>query len=287
MDLDAISGRARVDVRAAAAALRAALPSVPRVVVVLGSGLSRLVDGLAGEVAVPFADLPGLPASGVEGHDGRFVFGRLGGAEVLLQAGRHHAYEGHPLEVVVAPVRILAELGVHTVIMTNAVGSIHARMEPGALVLLDDQINLTFRSPLVGPVAGDEQRFPDMSAPFDADLRALARSVGSDLGIPLAEGTYAGVLGPSYETAAEVEMLARLGGDVVGMSTVPEVITARALGLRCVGLSIVTNKATGLDSALVSHDDVIEASREAGGSLALVVTEMVRRLSDAQSMGTK
>lgn len=277
----------RIDVSAAAGALRAASPAVPRIAVVLGSGLSHLVDGLTDPVVVPFTDVPGLPDSSVEGHDGRFVFGRLDGVDVCLQAGRLHAYEGHPPDVVVAPVRILAHLGVQTLLMTNAVGGIHPRIEPGDIILLDDQINFTFRSPLAGPVAEGERRFPDMSAPFDADLRALARGVAAELGIRLVEGTYAGVLGPAYETAAEVAMLARLGSDVVGMSTVPEVLTARALGLRCAGLSIVTNRATGLGDALVSHEDVLVASRRAGGRLALIVTEMIRRLGDAQARGTK
>lgn len=269
------------------AALRAVFPAVPRIAVVLGSGLSHLVDELTDPVVVPFTDVPDLPDSSVEGHDGRFVCGRLDGVDVCLQAGRLHTYEGYPPDVVVAPVRILAHLGVQTLLMTNAVGGIHPRIEPGDIVLLDDQINFTFRSPLAGPVAKGEQRFPDMSAPFDADLQALARVVAGDLRIRLSEGTYAGVLGPAYETAAEVRMLARLGADVVGMSTVPEVLTARALGLRCAGLSIVTNRATGLGDALLSHEEVLEASRRAGGRLALIVTEMIRRLGDAQARGTK
>jgi len=277
----------RIDVRAAAETLLAAFPSAPRIAVVLGSGLSRLVDALTDTTTLPFTDVPGLPPAGVAGHDGRFVFGHLDDVAVCVQAGRHHGYEGYPLDVVVAPVRILAELGAHTVFMTNAVGGIHPRVERGDIVLLEDQMNFTFRSPLAGPVVADEHRFPDMSAPFDGALGALARSTAAELGIRLLEGTYGGVLGPAYETAAEVRMLARLGADVVGMSTVPEVITARALGLRCVGLSIVTNRATGLGGAPVSHEDVLEASREAGARLVLLITHMIRRLSDPQSTCTK
>lgn len=276
-----------LDVGAAADVLRGRLPSVPRVAVVLGSGLGDLVELLTDSVAVAFHDLPGLPESSVPGHDGRFVFGRLDGTEVLIQAGRYHSYEGHSMDVVVAPLRILSAIGVRVVVMTNAAGGIHPRIAPGDIVLLEDQMNLTFRSPLAGVVVGSERRFVDMSAPFDIDLQALARTVATDLGVDLVRATYIGVPGPAYETTAEIRMLARFGGDVVGMSTVPEVIAARALGLRCVGLSVVTNRAAGLSRAPVSHEEVLRVGREAGAALDELLTELVRRLQRAQSTGAK
>jgi purine-nucleoside phosphorylase len=254
---------------------------------VLGSGSNRLVEALADTASVPFTDVPDFPAAGVEGHMGRFVRGDLDGVGVIVQAGRYHAYEGWPAETVVAPVRVLGELGVETLVMTNAVGGIRADLQPGALVLLDDQINLTFRNPLIGPVVGSEERFPDMSAPFDRELADLARSVALELGIPLVGGTYGGVLGPAYETAAEVRMMARYGADVVGMSTIPEVLTARALGMRCVGLSLVTNRAASRSGAPISHADVLDVGEGGADELERIVTGLVLRLDRDHSVDTK
>ena len=265
-----------------------ALPSVPRVVVVLGSGLGHLTERLADPVSIRFGDVPGLPPSSIDGHAGRYVHGTLDGTDVLVQAGRYHAYEGYPLQVVVAPIRIAAELGVEIVVFTNAAGGIHAGIGPGHLVLLDDHVNVMCRSPLMGPVVGGEERFPDMSAPYDSELQAAARRAAAKVGIDLVRGTYAAVLGPSYETAAEVRMLRRLGADVVGMSTVPEVITARALGIRCVGFSLVTNRATGLGAGPIAHADVLEIGKTAGARLARVLVALVGELAAyTQSTTTK
>lgn len=265
-------------VESAASSLRAVFPSVPETAVVVGSGLGSLEDALVDPVAVAFGDLPGLPAAGVSGHGGRFVHGRLGDSEVLLQSGRFHLYEGHPAGVVVAPVRILAELGVGTVLMTNASGGIHPLLEPGDVVLVDDLLNLTFRSPLSGPALEGEERFPDMSRPLDSGLARMIRGAAAPLELPLASGTYAAVLGPQYETAAEVRMLSRLGADVVGMSTVPEAITAAARGLRCAVLSLVTNKATGLSRGRLSHDEVLEAGAAAAHRVSALLREVLDRL---------
>ena len=245
---------------------------------VLGSGLSHLTTQVSDATTVPFVDVPGFPPAGVEGHSGEYVAGHLDGTPVLLQAGRYHAYEGHPMDVVVAQVRVAAELGVEVLIATNAAGGIDGRLGPGDLVLIEDQINLMFRSPLAGPVHGGEQRFPDMSAPYDARLQRLALEVADDVGVELTRGTYAAVLGPSYETAAEVRMLARLGAHVVGMSTVPEVTVARAAGLRCLGFSMVTNKGTGLSSEPMVHEEVIEVGRAAGARLGRVLSGVLARL---------
>ena len=256
--------------------------------VVLGSGLGHLAERLADPVSIRFGDVPGLPPSTVQGHAGRYVHGKLDDTDVLLQVGRYHAYEGHPLEVVVAPIRIVEELGVEIVVFTNAAGGIHPAIGPGDLVLLDDHVNLMFRSPLMGPVVGGEERFPDMSAPYDSELQAAARRAATAVGIDLARGTYAAVLGPAYETAAEIRMLGRLGADVVGMSTVPDVITARALGIRCVGFSVVTNKATGLAAGPIAHADVLEIGKEAGARLARVIVALLKELAALpQSTTTK
>jgi purine-nucleoside phosphorylase len=274
------------DIGVAAAHLRRALPATPRVAVVLGSGLGHLADRLEHAVAIEFGSVPGLPPSTAPGHAGRFVFGSLEGSPVLLQAGRYHAYEGHPMEVVVAPVRILARLGVETLVLTNAAGGIRPTLVPGDLVLIEDHINFMFRSPLVGPVVESESRFPDMSAPYDPRLRDLALRVAAERGLPLSRGIYAGVLGPQFETAAEVRMLARLGADVVGMSTVPEVIVAGALGLRCVAFSMVTNHATGIGTEPISHEEVLEVGGRAGLRLGDLIAQLLAAL-EAQSTGTK
>lgn len=175
------------------------------------------------------------------------------------------------MELVAAPVRILARWGVTTFVFTNAAGGIDPHLQPGDVALIEDHINLMFRSPLVGPVRPGEERFPDMSAPYDPELAARAEAVAARLGIPLPRTVYAAVLGPSYETAAEVRMLQRVGAGVVGMSTVPEVLVARALGRRCAGFSMVTNRATGLSDEPIGHDDVIRVGREAGARLAEIL----------------
>ena len=275
--MSAVEG-AGVDVEAAARTLERRFGGTPLVSIVLGSGLSELVEGVEDPVVVPFEEVPGLPTSGVVGHAGRFVYGRLEGRPVLLQAGRVHAYEGHPMEVVCAPVRIASALGVGAVIFTNASGGISRGLEPGTLLLLDDHLDLQLRAPLAGPVAPGEERFPDMSAPYDAELQRRALAAAAELGIHLPRGVYVAVLGPSYETPAEVAMLRTLGADVVGMSTVPEVITARARGLPVLAVSLVTNRAAGLSASRLSHDEVLETGRVAGRRLEALLRRIVRDL---------
>ena len=276
--LNGATSVAKIDVEAAADFLRGRLPFAPTVQVILGSGLSHLATQLTDSATVRFEEVPGFPPSGVEGHSGAYVAGCLDGTPILLQAGRYHAYEGHAMEVVVAPVRVAAGLGVEVLIVSNAAGGIDGKLGPGDLMLIEDQINLAFRSPLAGPVHDGEERFPDMSAPYDVALQGLALAVAADLGIDLARGTYAAVLGPSYETAAEVRMLARLGAHVVGMSTAPEVTVARAAGLRCLGFSMVTNKGTGLSPEAISHEHVVEVGRAAGARLGPLLSGIVGRL---------
>lgn len=266
------------DIPAAAARMRSLPVGPPEVLLVLGSGLGHLVDAVEDGAAVPFTDLPGFPAAGVAGHAGRFVAGRFAGRNVLLQAGRYHVYEGHPLEVVAAPVRLAAELGIGIVVLTNAAGGVDPALEPGEIVLIEDHLNLMLRSPLTGSVLPGEDRFPDMSAPYDPELRAVAMGAAGQVGVRLRGGIYAAVPGPSFETAAEVRMIRGLGADVVGMSTVPEVIVARARGLRCLAFSVVTNKGTGLSDVPQSHADVMEVGRRAGHDLGRVLEATVRAL---------
>lgn len=260
-----------IDLTAAADLLRSRLLHPPRAFVVLGSGLGDLVHVVDDPVDIGFEELPGFPGSGVAGHAGRFVGGTIAGCPVLLQAGRYHVYEGHPMDVVVAPVRVAAALGVEVAVFTNAAGGADPDLEPGTVVLIRDHLNLMFRNPLMGAARQGEPRFPDMSAPYDPELRARARAMAEEKGIALPEGVYAAVTGPSYETAAEVRMLRTLGADVIGMSTVPEVIAARSAGLRCLAFSMVTNKGTGYTDQPLGHEEVMEVGRRAGANLAAIV----------------
>jgi len=247
----------------------------PETFVVLGSGLGLLADRLQGRVAIPYREIPGFHAPTVEGHKGELVAGELAGRPVLVQSGRFHLYEGHPAAEAVLPVRVAGALGVRTLIVTNAAGGIRDGFRPGTIMLIGDHLNLTGRNPLVGPVRPGETRFPDLTVAYDAELRALARREAARLEIPLEEGVYAGLLGPSYETPAEIRMLQALGADAVGMSTVLEVIAARAGGLRCLGFSTVTNLAAGLGHEILSHQEVMETAGRTGDRLARLVEAVV------------
>ena len=273
------SGRGHELAVAAARALREKIGEPPDVLLVLGSGLGALAESVDDAVEVSFDELPGFPAARVEGHAGKYLCGTVEGVRVLVQAGRLHAYEGHPMELVVLPTRIAVELGVRTIVLTNAAGGIHRQLDAGSLMLIEDHINLLGRNPLTGPVQGDEVRFPDMSQPYDPELRALARDAAMKEGIPLIEGTYAAVLGPSYETPAEVRMLRTMGADAVGMSTVPETITARASGLRVLGFSMVTNKGSGLSLETLDHADVVAVGRRAGRELEKILRRILPSLA--------
>jgi purine-nucleoside phosphorylase len=266
-------------IRDAADAVRKAIGGrKPQVAIVLGSGLGFLGDEIADAVRIPYATIPGFPQPTVQGHAGELIAGVLEGHGVIAQSGRFHMYEGHADAVVALPVRVFATLGVGTLVVTNAAGGIRRTFRPGALMLIADHINTTGRFPLSGPVFEGEERFPDMSDPYDGALRALARRVAAEERIPLEEGTYAATLGPSYETKAEIEMLKRCGADAVGMSTVPEVIVARARGMRVLGISTVTNLAAGLGAPTLSHAEVLETANRVKGDLARLVRGIVRSL---------
>jgi purine-nucleoside phosphorylase len=256
----------------------------PRVAIVLGSGVGFIADEVRDAVRIPYRDIPGFPEPGVAGHKGELVAGTLQGVPVIAQSGRFHLYEGHAPAVAALPVRLFAELGVGIVILTNAAGGVRPTFRAGMLMLIADHLNLMARNPLIGPVVGSEPRFPDMSSPYDPELRRLAREAAVAAGVPLEEGVYGAVLGPSYETPAEVRAIGRMGADAIGMSTVPEVIAARARGLRCLAFSTITNPAAGLGPPL-SHDEVLEVGRRVAGDLAAVIKGVVRRIASRGSSG--
>ncbi len=244
---------------------------------VLGSGLGFFTQRIQDAVTIPYGDIPGFPEPTVIGHGGELVAGRLAGKEVIAQSGRFHLYEGHDAAVAALPVRAFAALGVNTLLLTNAAGGIRRTFAQGALMLIADHINLTFRNPLIGQVLPGEERFPDMSDPYDPALRALAREVARTGRIALNEGVYVQLLGPSYETPAEIRMLDRLGADAVGMSTVVEVIAARARGLRCLGFSVVTNLAAGISPGKLDHAEVMEIANRVTGELGALIEGIIER----------
>jgi purine-nucleoside phosphorylase len=250
----------------------------PRVAIVLGSGLGGVADAVEHPVRIPYKDIPGFPEPGAPGHKGELVGGTLEGVPVLVQSGRFHLYEGHAPDLAALPTRVFARLGIATLVVTNAAGGIRHTFQPPTLMLIADHINLMFRNPLVGPVVEGDDRFPDMSDPYDPTLRALARAVAQTERIPLEEGVYAALLGPSFETPAEIRMLERIGADAVGMSTVPEVIAARARGIRCLGFSSITNAAAGLSAKALSHVEVLEAGKQVAGQLERLIRGVLTRL---------
>ena len=247
----------------------------PVAAIILGSGLGGLANRITDAVRVPFAEIPGFPSATVAGHAGMLIAGRLAGRPVLALAGRFHMYEGHAAALAAFPTRVLHALGAQTLIVSNAAGGIRRSLNPGDLMLIRDHLNFMFRNPLLGPNDPAEPRFPDMSAPYDSRLAELARDVARANRIPLAEGVYCGLLGPTYETPAEVRMLAFMGADAVGMSTVPEVIVARALGMRVLGISCVTNMACGLTNQPITHAEVIETTARAATQFERLIVGVV------------
>ena len=252
----------------------------PEVAIVLGTGLGALAREIEVEAEIPYDEIPGFPLSTVESHTGRLLAGRLAGRPVVAMQGRFHRYEGYDLRQVTFAVRVLHALGAETLVVSNACGGMHPLWAPGDLVLLSDHINLLGDNPLIGP--NDDRlgpRFPDMSTPYDPALRALARAAALELGIVLREGVYVAVPGPSLETRAEYRMLRTMGADVVGMSTVPEVIVAVHEGMRVIGISIITDQC--LPDALEPADigRIIETANRAEPQLTRLVTTLVERLT--------
>lgn len=264
-------------VERAVAHLRGLVPA-PRVALVLGSGLGGLAESVEGPVVVPYGEVPGFARSTVEGHRGRIVAGVLEGVDVLVFQGRFHAYEGHPASDLAVPVRAAAALGAELLVVTCAAGAVNRRYGPGDLMVLDDHINLMGVNPLVGALREGDIRFPDMTHAYDPDLRRLAEDVAREERIHVVRGVYAALLGPSYETPAEIRMLDLLGADAVGMSTVPEVIVARTLGMRVLGIALITNAAAGILGEPLLHDDVIAAGAEAGERFGRLVRGVLARV---------
>jgi purine-nucleoside phosphorylase len=254
------------------------LPGSADVALILGSGLGGFADTLDNAKSVATCDLPGYPVSTVPGHAGRIVVGKIGHTRVIAFQGRIHLYEGYAPEEVVLPVRVAAKAGAKTLIVTNASGAFSKKFKPGDLLLIDDHINLQFRNPLRGPTIGKEPRWPDLCDCYDKKLKELAEAVAREQGISLRRGTLGAVLGPNYETPAEAAMLNRLGADAGCMSTVPEVITAAACGMKVLGISCVTNSAAGISDVKLTHDDVQSVAADASEKFAQLISGVLRKL---------
>jgi purine-nucleoside phosphorylase len=261
------------------AAVRHRTELVPDVGLVLGSGLGGLADAVADATAIPFEELPGWPVATAPGHAGRLLLGRLGGVPVVALQGRFHLYEGNDPGLVVQPVLLFRKLGASVAVLTNAAGGVNPRFGPGTLMVITDHLNLTGRSPLVGANADElGPRFTDLTDVWAPRLRERLHAAGDAEGVQLDDGVYAGLLGPSYETPAEVRMLRTLGADAVGMSTVLEAIAARWVGLEVCGISLVTNSGAGYTGVPLSHDEVLAAGADAGPRLARVLHRFVSDL---------
>ena len=268
---------ARLD--ALEAAVRARSDLAPEVGIVLGSGLGGLADELEDAVAIPFAELPGWPAATAPGHVGRLLLGRLAGRPVVMLQGRFHLYEGNAPGLVIQPVLLFQRLGAKVLVLTNAAGGLDPAFGPGTLMVIRDHLNLTGHNPLIGPNADDiGARFPDMTDAWSMRLRGRLHAAGAAEGIPLAEGVYIGLVGPNYETPAEVRFYAALGGHAVGMSTVMECIAARWAGLEVCGVSLVTNPGAGYTGEPLTHEEVLAAGAESGPRLARVIRRFVTDL---------
>ncbi|WP_376794948.1 purine-nucleoside phosphorylase [Thermogemmatispora sp.] len=271
-------------VEEAVTAIRQLSPLVPQVGLILGSGLGELAETVEAVATIPYAQLPHWPPSTVAGHAGRLIVGQLEGVALVAMQGRLHFYEGYTPQEVTLPVRVMARLGAQVLLVTNAAGALNPAYQPGDFMLIRDHINLPGLAgwhPLRGP--NDERfgvRFPALTAAYDEELRALTRKVAGDIPtLRLHEGVYVMVSGPSYETPAELRFLRQIGGDAVGMSTVSEVIVARHMGLRVLGLSLITNSATGAEGQPVAHDEVLAAAAAASSRLVLLVRGVLRELA--------
>jgi len=274
--------------QAAAGAIRERAEIAPRVGIILGSGLGGFASQVENAVAIAYAEIPYFPQSTVAGHSGKLVLGTIGGVAVAVMQGRVHAYEGYAMDQVTFPTRVLGLLGVRTLIVTNAAGGIRADIAQGSLVAISDQINLTGTNAALGAneprlacVPGAGQRFFDMTAAYSPRLRGLAQDEAKRQGIALSEGVYLAVLGPSYETPAEIRAFRTLGADLVGMSTVHEVIVARHMGIEVLGISLVTNMAAGLGGETIQHEDVMETGRRVERQFTGLLTALVPQIAAA------
>jgi purine-nucleoside phosphorylase len=273
------SGATFERVEEAAASVRARCGAPPETAIVLGSGLGDFADTLLDAIATPYGEIPHWPASKIVGHAGRLVIGNVAGKRVAALSGRVHFYEGHDLNTVVFAARVMGRLGVKRIILTNAAGGINTAFGQGALMVIDDHINMLGTNPLVGP--NDDrfgERFPDMSEVYSSRLRATADAAARAKGVPVSHGVYIAVYGPSYETPAEIRAFRTLGADAVGMSTVPEAIAARHMGMEVLGISCITNMAAGVLPQPLVHDEVMETARRVRGSFIALLEGIIERL---------
>ena len=248
----------------------------PRMALTLGSGLGPVAEAMDVLVRVPYGEIEGMPVSTVPGHQGQFLFGYIGGVPSVCMQGRLHYYEGWDVHDVVMPARIMGLLGAKTLFLTNAAGGLDPHMETPSLMVISDHIMLHFPNPLVGPNLDElGTRFPDMSAVYDPAIRALLKKKGEEMGLPMSEGVYVQVTGPSFETPAEVRFLGSIGGGAVGMSTACEAVAARHMGLRVCGISCITNKGAGIAQHALTHDEVVEAGNLIGERFSALVTEVI------------
>src|SRR5690625_2500522 len=268
----------RNQIEESANAILERIDNKPEIGLILGSGLGELAEEINHPVVIPYEEIPGFPVSTVKGHAGQLVIGELNGREVVAMQGRFHYYEGYHLDQVTFPVRVMKAIGAESLVVTNAAGGINTAFEPGDLMLITDHINFTGTNPLMGP-NDDEMgpRFTDMSVAYDKEYRKIIQSVAAEQSLDLKEGVYIGFTGPTYETPAEVRMARTLGGDAVGMSTVPEVIVARHAGLRVAGISCITNLAAGMQESL-NHEEVVETTQRVKSTFKTLVKEVVGRL---------
>lgn len=256
------------------------LPTTVETAIVLGSGLTSIMDELTDKIEMPYTEIPNFKTSTVKGHTSKLVYGLLNGNPVLLMSGRFHYYEGYTMKELTFPIYVFKLLGIKNLILTNSCGGINKELlEPGSIMVINDFINLMPSNPLIGP--NDERfgpRFPDMTEPYDLTLRGLAKETSTELGIEYKEGIYTGFMGPYYETKAEIEMIKRMGSDAVGMSTVPETIVAHYLGIKVLAFATITNMATGIQKVKHSHDNVVKVANEAAKKLALWIKKVVEKL---------
>jgi len=271
----------RAAIEQAAQFLTEKFSTPPQIGLILGSGLGVLADEIESAVRIPYSQIPQFPVSTVEGHAGQLVYGQLEGATVLAMQGRFHYYEGYSLDKVTFPIRVMKALGVEQLIVTNAAGGVNETFQPGDLMIISDHINNMGTNPLIGP--NDSAlgvRFPDMTEAYSKRLRKLAQDVASRLGIRVQEGVYVANTGPSYETPAEIRMIRVLGGDAVGMSTVPEVIVARHANMEVLGISCISNMAAGILDQPLTHDEVIETTEKVKADFLRFVKAMVREMAE-------
>lgn len=263
----------------AVAAIQARTSIRPKVGVILGSGLGALAEKADDAIIIPYTDLPHFHGTSIEGHAGKMIIGNFQGVPTVFLQGRFHVYEGYPMEEVVFPTRTLAGLGVETLVLTNAAGGVNTRFRPGDLMIIEDHLNLMGDNPLKGPnIAELGPRFPDLTEAYDRDCIRILNDSAAELSIPLHHGVYGGVLGPTYETPAEIRMLRTLGADAIGMSTVPETIAANHLGVRVAGVSVITNLGAGLSPNKLTHQEVINNSKLGAEQLRKLLERAIPRL---------